>query len=90
MPGTLDIRQSTVAAFDVRYEDLSGNSFAGSMNEHDVHHLLYEQLALDCTDQQLDSEYQRLLREGHINFPEVELKDSDLAGAGLKYLPAEG
>ena len=32
----------------------------------------------------------RLLREGRLTFPEIDLKESELAGAGLKYLPAEG
>ena len=45
MHGTLDIRRnsnltSTVPVYQVRYEDLSGNSFMSSMNSDDRHELL--------------------------------------------------
>jgi hypothetical protein len=95
MHGSLDIRrntnlQSDIQVYQVRYEDLEGNSFSASMNKEDLRELLYEKLALDLSDEQLDAEYDRLSREGHIIFPEIELRDNELAGAGLQYLPSEG
>ena len=95
MHGSLDIRrntnlQSTVQIFQVRYEDLAGNAFAASMNKDDLRELLYDKLALDLSDEELDSEYKRLLDDGHIILPEIEIRDEEVAGAGLKYLPAEG
>ena len=55
MHGTLDIRRNTngtdkAPIYEVRYEDLCGNSFAGSMNPDDLHELLYNKLAMDVTD----------------------------------------
>lgn len=95
MHGSLDIRRNTnlqndIQVYQVRYEDLEGNSFSASMNKEDLRELLYEKLALDLSDQQLDAEYDRLSREGHIIFSEIELRDNELAGAGLRYLPSEG
>ena len=95
MHGSLDIRrntnlQSDIHVYQVRYEDLEGNSFSASMNKEDLRELLYEKLALDLSDEQLDAEYDRLSREGHIIFSEIELRDNELAGAGLQYLPSEG
>ena len=95
MQGTLDIRRnsnltSTVPVYQVRYEGLAGNSFMGGMNSDDLHELLYQELAMDMTDDELDGDYDRLIREGHITLPEIDLRENELAGAGLKYLPAEG
>lgn len=95
MHGTFDIRrtsnaESTVERFQVRYEDLAGNSFSGNVDPQDLHDLLYDKLALGLTDEELDRDYDRLLREGHIVFPEIEVREDELAGAGLTYLPAEG
>jgi len=95
MHGTLDIRRnsnvtSSVPVYQVRYEDLSGNSFMGSMNADDLHELLYRKLAMDVTDEELDRDYNRLIQDGHIAFPEIDLRENELAGAGLRYLPAEG
>jgi hypothetical protein len=95
MHGTLDIRRnskltSTIPVYQVRYEDLAGNSFMGSMNSDDLHELLYRKLAMDITDYELDRDYDRLIREGHITLPEIDLRENELAGAGLKYLPAGG
>lgn len=95
MHGTLDIRRTTdsrsdVQSYQVRYEDLAGNSFAGSMTNDDLRELLYERLGLNVGDEDLDQDYERLLRDGHVIFPEIEIREDELAGAGLKYLPAEG
>lgn len=93
--GTLDIRRnsvltSPVPVYQVRYEGLSGNSFTGSMNSDDLHELLYRKLAMGVTNEELDRDYDRLIREGHIIFPEIDLRESELAGAGLMYLPPKG
>jgi len=95
MHGILDIRRnsnltSTVPVYQVRYEDLAGNSFMGSMNSDDLHELLYRKLAMDMTDDELDRDNDRLIREGHITVPEIDLRKNELAGAGSKSLPAEG
>ena len=95
MHGTLNIRcdsalQGTPVVYQVRYEDLSGNSFAGSLNKEDLRDLLYRKLSININDHDLECDYDRLLREGRLTFPEIDLKESELAGAGLKYLPAEG
>jgi hypothetical protein len=95
MRGTLDIRRnrnlaSTVLVYQGRYEDLSGNSFMSSMNSDDLPELLYRKLAMDMTDDELDRDYDRLIREGHITVPEIDLRKNELAGAGSKSLPAEG
>jgi hypothetical protein len=95
MHGTFAIRrtsnsESTVERYQVRYEDLAGNSFAGNMDSQDLRVLLYDRLSLGLTNDQLDQDYDRLLREGHIFFPEIEMREEELAGAGLTYLPDEG
>jgi len=94
MHGTFAIRRTsnagTVERYQVRYEDLAGNSFAGNMDSQDLRVLLYDKLSLGLTNDQLDQDYDRLLREGHIVFPEIEMREEELAGAGLNYLPVEG
>lgn len=95
MHGTFDIRrtsnaESTLERYQVRYEDLAGNSFSGSMDSQDLRELLYHRLALNLTDDELDRDYDRLLRDGHIVFPEIEMRDDELAGAGLVFSPAQG
>jgi hypothetical protein len=94
MHGTLDIRKnaalgSGVDIYQVRYEDLAGNSFAGSMNGDDLRELLYHKLALPLTDDELEMDFARLVREGHLRFEEIAVKDSELAGAGLRYREAD-
>ena len=94
MHGTLDIRRnaglsSGADIYQVRYEDLAGNSFAGSMNNNDLRELLYHKLALPLTDAELEMDFDRLVREGHIRFDEIQVKASELAGAGLRYLEPE-
>jgi len=95
MTGQLNIRRNNnmgneAPIYQVRYEDQAGNSFAGSMDGRELHDLLYWKLAIDASDETLDREYERLLAEGHITFGEIDLRESELAGAGLKFLPAEG
>lgn len=95
MHGTFDIRrtsnaESTLERYQVRYEDLAGNSFTGSMNSDELRQLLFDKLALALTDEDLDRDYDRLLREGHIVFPEIEMRPDELVGAGLTFLQAEG
>ena len=94
MHGTLDIRKNASVAtgvdlYQVRYEDLAGNSFAASMNNEDLRELLYHKLALPLTDDELETDFDRLVREGHLRFDEIEVKASELAGAGLRYLEPE-
>lgn len=94
MHGTLDIRKNAALAsggdiYHVRYEDLAGNSFVGSMNNDDLRELLYHKLALPLTDEELEQDFARLIRDGHLRFEEIAVKDSELAGAGLIYLQAE-
>jgi hypothetical protein len=94
MHGTLDIRKnaslgSAPDIYQVRYEDLAGNSFAGSMSNEDLHELLYHKLALPLTDAELEMDFDRLVREGHLRFDEIQVKASELAGAGLRYLEPE-
>lgn len=95
MHGTFAIRrtsnsESPVERYQVRYEDLAGNSFAGNVDSQDLRELLYDKLSLGLTNDQLDQDYDRLQREGHIVFPEIEMREEELAGAGLTYLPVEG
>ena len=93
MHGTLDIRRNAGLSggdiYQVRYEDLAGNSFAASMNNDDLRELLYHKLALPLSDAELQMDFDRLVREGHIRFEEIQVKASDLAGAGLRYLEPE-
>lgn len=94
MHGTLDIRKTTTSgsgleSYQVRYEDLAGNSFAGSMSNEDLRELLYHKLALPLTDAELELDFDRLVREGHLRFDEIQVKASELAGAGLRYLEPE-
>lgn len=94
MHGTLDIRKNAgpgtgIEIYQVRYEDLAGNSFTGSMNNDDLRELLYHKLALPLTDDELQIDFARLVREGHLRFEEIEMKASELAGAGLRYLEPE-
>jgi len=93
MHGTLAIRKTAAGAgadiSQVRYEDLAGNSFVGSMNNEDLRELLYHKLALPLTDAELEMDFDRLVREGHLRFDEIQVKASELAGAGLRYLEPE-
>jgi hypothetical protein len=95
MHGTLDIRRNTDLAstseiYQVRYEDLAGESFAASMDKDDLHDLLYHKLAMKLTNEDLDRAYERATRDGHVTFPEIEMRENELAGAGLRYLAPEG
>lgn len=93
MHGTLDIRRSNGGApeiYQVRYEDLAGDYFAASMDEQELHDLLYHKLPIDLDPGDLDSAYSRLKNEGHFTFPELEFKEDELTGAGLQYLPQAG
>ena len=92
MHGTLDVRRigSNGETYQVRYEDLGGDSFTGSMNHEQLHELLYDKIGLNLTDEELNRAYDRVTRDGHITFPEIEVREEELTGAGLKYLEAEG
>ena len=95
MHGTLDIRRDSSmnpasVMYQVRYEDLAGNSFVASMNEDDLHELLYERLPLDIASCDLVRQYDLVRQGGHVSFPEMEVKEDQLAGVGLKYLATEG
>jgi hypothetical protein len=93
MHGSLDIRRSNGGApevYQVRYEDLAGDYFAASMDEKELHDLLYNKLPIDLDSGDLDSAYTRLKNEGHVTFSELEIKEEELTGAGLQYLPQAG
>jgi len=92
MHGTLDVRKfgSNGEFYQVRYEDLAGDAFTGSMSSAELHELLYDKLALNLTDEELDRAYQRLARDGRVLFPEIEVRGEELEGAGLKFLQVEG
>jgi hypothetical protein len=94
MHGTLDVRRNTIGTdgemYQVRYEDLAGESFTGSMNRDELHALLYDKLALSLSDEELNRAYECITRDGHITFPEIEARADELAGAGLRYLAPEG
>lgn len=95
MHGKLDIWKAVTAPpaadiYQIRYEDLAGESFTGSMNKEDLHELLYDKLALDLPDGELDRAFDRALHDGHVSFPEIEMREEELAGAGLRYLAPEG
>jgi hypothetical protein len=93
MHGSLDIRRSHSGApeiYQVRYEDLAGDYFAASMNEQELHELLYHKLPIDLNPGDLDAAYTRIKNEGHVIFSELELKEDELTGAGLQYLPQAG
>ena len=95
MDGTLDIQRlsdarSTIERYQVRYEDVIGESFAASMNREELHDLLYRKLALGMSNEELDRSVEILFRDGRIIFPEIVMKANELAGCGLKYLEVEG
>jgi hypothetical protein len=95
MHGILDILRNTndagkIERYQVRYEDLAGNSFIGSMNEQELHELLYHKLPMPIGAAELDSSYERLKEKGRITLKTLDLDENALAGAGLEYLPAEG
>src|SRR5205807_3091352 len=86
MHGTLDIRRNTDLAstseiYQVRYEDLAGESFAASMDKDDLHDLLYHKLAMKLTNEDLDRAYERATCDGHVTFPEIEMRENELVGA---------
>jgi len=95
MHGTLDIRKAASASpdgdiFQIRYEDLAGESFSASMNKEELHELLYEKLSLDLPNRELDLAFDRVVRDGYVSFPELEMREEELAGVGLRYLGPEG
>jgi hypothetical protein len=95
MDGTLDIQRisnlaSTVERYQVRYEDLIGQTFVGAADKGELHDLLYRKLALDVSDEDLDRSLDLLIQNGRVTFPEIELRPDELAGAGLTFLPVEG
>jgi hypothetical protein len=95
MHGTLDIRKAAAGPVDaelyqIRYEDLGGESFTASMNKEDLHELLYDKLSLHLADGELDRAFDRVLHDGHVTFPEIEMREEELAGVGLRYLAPEG
>jgi len=95
MEGTLDIQRisdpnSSQEHYQVRYEDVIGETFVGGVDQEELHDLLYRKLALDLSDEDLERSLEALVRDGRVLFPEIVLKPDELAGAGLKYLPVEG
>ena len=95
MHGKLDIRKAANASpggdiFQIRYEDLGGESFTASMNKEELHELLYDRLALDLPDRELDLAFDHVVRDGYVSFPEIEMREEKLAGVGLRYLGPEG
>ena len=59
-------------------------------DKDDLRELLYHKLAMNLTNEDLDRAYERATREGHVTFPEIEIRENELAGAGLRYLEPEG
>ena len=95
MDGTLDIQRisnpgSTVERYQLRYEDLIGQTFVGAADKDELHDLLYRKLALDVSDEDLDRSLDVLVRNGRVIFPEIELRPNELTGAGLIFLEVEG
>ena len=92
MHGMLDVRRfgNYGEFYQARYEDLAGDAFTASMNPEELHRLLYDRLALNLTDEELDRACQRLARDGRVLFPEIEVREEELEGAGLKFLQVEG
>ncbi len=95
MHGKLDIRKAVAASpgadiYQVRYEDLAGESFTASMNKEDLHELLYDKLSLDLPDGELDRAFDSVVQDGYVSFPELEMREEELAGVGLRYLGPEG
>lgn len=95
MNGMLDIQRntndhSTAQRYQVRYEDLAGNRYVGSMDEQELHELLYHKLPMPVTDVDLDNSYERLKQSGRITMRPLDIDPNVLAGAGLQFLPVEG
>lgn len=95
MDGTLDIQRlsdslSTIERYQVRYEDVIGESFSASMNREELHDLLYRKLALGMSSEELDRAAEILFRDGRVIFPEIVMKPNELTGCGLKFLEVEG
>jgi hypothetical protein len=95
MDGTLDIQRisspgSTVERYQLRYEDLIGQTFVGAADKEELHDLLYRKLALDISDEDLERSLDVLVRNGRVLFPEIELRPNELTGAGLIFLEVEG
>ena len=95
MHGTLDVRRisnigSSSEVYQVRYEDLAGDSFTGSMNGEQLRELLYDKLALNLADEELDRAFDRLTHDGRIVFAEIQIREEELTGAGLRSLTVEG
>ena len=95
MHGKLDIRKAVAASpgpdtYQVRYEDLAGQSFTASMNKEDLHELLYDKLSLELPDGELDRAFDRIVQDGHVSFSEIQMREEELAGVGLRYLGPEG
>lgn len=95
MHGTLDIRKAFSASpngdvYQVRYEDLAGESFMASMDKEDLRKLLYDKLAINLPDGELDRAFDCAVHDGHMIFPEIEMREDELAGAGMRYLAPEG
>jgi hypothetical protein len=95
MHGTLDIQrntnhESTIERYQVRYEDLSGNAFVGSMDEQELRELLYRKLPMPVGDVELDDTYERLKQDGRVTMKPLDMDENALAGAGLRFLPVEG
>lgn len=95
MDGTLDIRKlsnlgSTVEVYQVRYEDLVGESFVASMNRQELHDLMYHKLPLGLSNQELDQSFDRVVQEGHITLDDIHLRGNEAVGAGLTYMQVEG
>jgi hypothetical protein len=93
--GTLTVKRidnagSTAAAYQVMYEDLSGNTFTGSMDHHDLRELLYRKMPLNVAADALDAAFDRLGRDGYIEFTDIESDENVLSGVGLTYLPVAG
>lgn len=93
--GTLDILRlgnpgGTGELYDVRFEDLAGNSYTASMSLEDVEELLYNKLTLKIDEEVLRSYLDELDRNGRVTIESLRVSGSSLVNAGLHYLPYAG
>ncbi len=93
--GTLDILRlgnpgGTDEPYDVRFDDLAGNSYTASMSRDEVEELLYNKLTLKIDEEVLRSYVDELDRKGRVTIENLRVSGGSLVNAGLHYLPYAG
>jgi hypothetical protein len=81
---------SNVAIYQVLFEDLPGNLFAGSMGRDELNRLLTHDLSLVEGDEDVAEILSGVDRGSSATLEDVTLSEQDLVGAGLHYLPQAG